>query len=312
MLILAVALRLTLGPRGLSFPEPAVWQLRIDRVLSGILVGSSLALAGVYLQSLLRNPLASPDLIGPASGAGFAVTLSTFLTHASGATFASAATTSINSASALAGATGALAVVYSLSQSRGSVDPVRLVLVGVIVSIMFGAGTMFLMHLMPDRGLSISRWTIGALSDDAPRPALWVGSALVPFSAVLTAFLAPMLDAAALSDDEAASLGVPIRALRIGLFIGAGLLTALAVVLAGPIGFVGLIGPHLVRVWAGPSHRTVVIGSVLCGATIIVGADAATRAIDLGGGRMPIGIITAFLGGGVFIWIARTSLARQV
>lgn len=306
----AIALRLALGPSGLAWPEHGAWRLRLDRVLSGVVVGAALALAGVFLQSLLRNPLASPDLIGPASGAGLAVTLSTYLTATVGGATSVPATTTVSSAAALAGALGALALVYALSQTRGHVEPVRLVLVGVIVSIMCGAGTMFLMYLMPDRGVSISRWTIGALSDDAPRAALLAGMCLVPTAVLLGAVAAPMLDASGMGDDEAASVGVPIRSLRISLFIGAGALTALAVVLAGPIGFIGLVAPHLVRLAAGPGHRTVVPGSALCGAMLVVGADAATRAIDLGSGRMPIGILTALLGGMVFIWMARRSLAR--
>lgn len=303
----AVVLRLAVGPAGVSWPTGETWNLRADRVLSGLIVGASLALAGVFLQCLLRNPLASPDLIGPASGAGFAVTLSTFLAHTAGIGLSAAAVATVNSGAALAGAFAAIALVYLLSQSRGHLEPVRLVLVGVIVSIMFSAGTMFLMYLMPDRGLSLSRWTIGALSDDAPRQALLAGVALVPFAAVAGTFAAPMLDASSLGDDEATSLGVPIRPLRICLFLASGVLTALAVVLAGPIGFVGLISPHLVRFAAGPGHRIVVPGSVLAGASIILLSDSAIRAIDLGSGRMPIGIITAMVGGAVFIALANQS-----
>ena len=312
VLCAAVALRLGLGPSGFAWPEgESAWRLRVERTIAGVVVGGALALGGVFLQALLRNPLASPDLIGPASGAGFAVALAAYLTHAAGVMPSGSVTVTVNSGAALIGSLAALGLVYALSQRRGSVDPVQLVLVGVIVSIMFSAGTMFVMYLMPDRGLSLSRWTIGALSDDAPRPALIVGLGLVGAAAAAGSFLGPTLDAASLSDDEAASVGVNLPGLRIGLFAGAGALTAAAVVLAGPVGFVGLVSPHLVRVLAGPGHGTVIAGSALCGATIIVGADAATRALDLGAGRMPIGIITAILGGVTFIGMIRGGERRD-
>jgi len=231
-MVAAVALRMVVGPAGLGLPDgPDAWQLRGERVLSGVVVGSALALAGVLLQTLLRNPLASPDLIGPASGAGFAVMLSVYLTHSAGLALSGGATISVSSTAALIGAIGAIGLVYIFSQRRGFIEPVQLVLVGVVMSIMFGAGTMFLMYLMPDRGMSMSRWTIGALSDDAPRIVIVVG---------------------------------------------------LLLVIAG-----------------------IAAGTAACGATVVVLADAATRAIDLGSGRMPLGVITALCGGVTFIWIAR-------
>jgi iron complex transport system permease protein len=306
-LIGAVALRVLIGPTGMSVPGDAdTWLLRVDRALSGVVVGAALALGGVFLQSLLRNPLASPDLIGPASGAGFSVMLSIYLTGAAGLSATGFASMSLNTTAALIGSLGAIALVYTFSQRRGFIDPVQLVLVGVVISIMFGAATMFLMYLMPDRGL-MSRWTIGALSDDVPRMAIILGLVVVLVGIVAGGRCAGYLDAAALLDDEAVGVGVPVRALRIGLFLGAGVLTAGAVVLAGPVGFVGLISPHVVRRLAGPGHAAVVPGSAACGATMVVLADAATRAIDLGSGRMPLGVITALLGGVGFIWIARSS-----
>ena len=110
---------------------------------------------------------------------------------------------------------------------------------------------------------------------------------------------------------QALSTGVPIARLRIALFLLSGVLTAVAVVLAGPVGFVGLVCPHIVRLLAGPAHRTLVLGSALAGATLIVAADAAVKAVNLGGGRMPIGVITALVGGPVFIVLLRRGTARS-
>lgn len=305
-----VILRLVLGSSGLSWPaDDQVWRIRVDRAAAGVVVGAALALGGTFLQVLLRNPLASPDLIGASSGASLAVMLATYL--ASGAAGAAAplsgpGLTTVNTVAALAGSLAALALVYTLSQRRGFVDPVQLVLVGVVVSILFGAGSMLLMHLMPDRGLSMARWTIGAISDDTPRSALIAAGAIVVVGAAAGMVLAPSLDAASLSDEEAASLGVPIQRLRVVLFALSGALTAAAVVIAGPVGFVGLIAPHLVRMLVGAAHARVVPGSALCGAAIVVGADAAVRLIDLKQGRIPMGVMTSISGGAAFIWILRS------
>jgi iron complex transport system permease protein len=306
LLVALVALRLCLGSSGLGWPtDSEIWRIRIDRVSAAVVVGAALALGGAFLQVLLRNPLASPDLIGPSSGASLAVMLVTYLSGASAAPLSGPGLTTANTFAALVGSLGALALVYVLSQRRGYVEPVQLILVGVVVSILFGAGCMLLMHLMPDRGLSMARWTIGALSDDTPRTALFIAGGVVAIGTVAGIALAPTLDAASLSDEEAASLGVPIHRLRIGLFALAGALTAAAVVIAGPVGFVGLIAPHLVRLIAGSSHRLVVPGSALCGAAILVAADVAVRVIDLKHGRVPMGVMTSIGGGIAFIWILR-------
>jgi iron complex transport system permease protein len=234
------------------------------------------------------------------------------VTQAADVSMPGLASMSLNTTAALIGSLGAIALVYTFSQRRGAIEPVQLVLVGVVISIMFGAGTMFLLHLMPDGGQRfMGRWMIGAISDDMPRVGIGIGLALVVVAVLAGGRWSRFLDVAALSDDEASALGVPVRQLRVGLFVGAGVLTAAAVVLAGPVGFVGLIAPHLVRVATGPAHGVVVPGSALVGASIVVLADAVTRMIDLSSGRMPLGIVTALLGGVTFIWIMRRTVAHN-
>lgn len=313
LLAAAVIVRLSVGAEGLRWPtSDEVWRLRIDRVVGGIIVGAALALAGAFVQTLLRNPLASPDLIGPTSGAGFAVMLATLLAGGSGAPLSGPAATTMNTGAAIVGAVGVLGLVYLLSQRRGSVEPVQLVLVGVIVSVLFGAGSSLLMQLMPDRGLSMTRWTIGALSDETPRSALLIGGVIVLFAGAAGLVLASSLDAASLSDEEAMSLGTRIRSLRLGLFFAAGALTAAAVVIAGPVGFVGLIAPHIVRQIAGSSHRVVIPGAALLGATIVIVSDTLVRLIDLNQGRIPMGIVTAIAGGCTFIAMLRKNGRQSV
>lgn len=280
-------------------------RIREQRVLAGLVVGAALAVAGVLLQCLLRNPLASPDLLGLASGAGLGVTLAAYVAFCATGEIAPQAA---NPPAALAASLAALAVVYLLSQRRALIDPISLILVGVIVAIMCSAATMFLQHLLPDRGLAVGRWLLGALPDDAGWPQLGAIGAVTLASVLAAMLFAPAMDAASLGDDEARSLGVPLGRLRAFLFVASGVLTAGAVVLAGPIGFVGLVCPHLIRLGAGPGHRTLVLGSVLAGGALVVGADALVKSIDLGAGRMPIGILTSILGGPLFIVMLR----RQV
>lgn len=296
-------LRLLVGGQGLAFPaSPEVWDLRLTRLGSGLVVGAALGLAGLQLQCLLRNPLASPDLLGLASGAGLGVTLSAYLGFLATGAIAPAA---VSSSAALAGAAGALLVVYALSARGGLIDPARLILVGVVVALMASAASMFVEHLLPDRGMASRRWLLGALRDDARAPeVLGVGLAAVVALAV-TARLGPSMDAASLDEHEARSVGVRLGGLRVFLFASAAVLTAASVTLAGPVGFVGLIAPHAVRRIAGPGHRVGAIGSALLGAGLVVAADALVKAIDLGGGRLPIGVLTSLIGGPVLIWLIR-------
>lgn len=287
-----------------------VWELRARRVVCGTVVGVCLGVGGVLLQSLLRNPLASPDLLGLSSGAGLAVTISVYLSGAAGGAGAALGAAGWQTAPALAGAMAVLALVYALSQRRGLVDPASLILVGVIVGIMCAAATMLVQHLMPDRGLGAARLLMGTLSDETTWGQLAVGGAIAAAGLGVGVWAGPAMDAAAMGDDEARSVGVALGRLRAVQFVTAGAVSGAAVVIAGPIGFVGLIGPHLVRLMAGgwrrgPGHRVLAAGSALAGAALVVGADAAVKAMDLASGRLPIGVVTALLGGPAFLVLLR-------
>jgi iron complex transport system permease protein len=308
VLLGAVALRLYLGPlAGLSEEAKAqIMSLREGRVLMGVVVGAALAVAGVMLQSLLRNPLASPDLLGLASGAGFGVMLVTFLaSRGIAAASASAGGIGWTTTAALVGALSALAIVFALSQRRGLLDPVTLVLVGVVISIIASSGTLLLKSLLQDQGFAAGRLLLGDLRDDVAPVQVWSVGAVTLVGVVVGWACGRAMDAAALGEDEARSVGVPLGALRATLFIAAGVLSAGSVVLAGPIGFVGLICPHAVRLLAGPSHRTLVVGAAVAGAALVVLADVLARVIDLGAGHPPIGVLTSLVGGPVLIGLLR-------
>lgn len=307
LLVGAITLRLLASPDGLALPLDAIeWDLRARRVLSGVAVGASLAVAGVFLQALLRNPLAEPAVLGLTSGAGLGVVVWIYIAYqATGAIVQYHAPI----APALLGSLGALAIVGGLGQRRGLIEPITLILVGVVVSLICGAGILFVQHLMPDRGVAMaSRWVMGSLSDDIAMRWIVGVAGLALASTVAGAWLGPSMDAASMSEDEARSVGVRLGALRAALFLLAGALSAGSVLLAGPIGFVGLVCPHLARLLGGAAHRPLVVSSALLGGAVIVLADVGVRMIDLGAGRMPIGVLTALIGGPIFIALLRREM----
>jgi iron complex transport system permease protein len=207
-------------------------------------------------------------------------------------------------APAVLGALAALAVVYALGQRRGWLDPISLVLVGVIVSAICGAGIMFFQHLV-DTGLrsQFTLWLMGSIPEAVSMPVLTVAGVIAGVGLVVGVMLGRAMDAATLGDDEARTVGLSIGGLRLAIFVLAGVLAAATVALAGPIGFVGLVAPHAARLVLGPQHAILVIGAALCGIALVVGADVARQSLDIGAGRMPVGIFTALLGGPAFIWL---------
>jgi ABC-type Fe3+-siderophore transport system permease subunit len=293
--IAVVVLRLMVGSDGFGFSEnQTIMDLRLNRVVVGGIVGASLGLSGALLQSLLRNPLAAPDLMGLSAGAGFAVTLTTWVSGA-------AIGAGIAALPALIGAVAVLGFVWVLSQRKGLIDPVTMILVGVIVSVILGAGTMLIASMMPERQYTISRWMMGVLREDVSIATSWVSFGILSLIGGWALANARSFDAMALSEDEARSVGVRVGYVRFGQLVGAGALTAMSIVLAGPIGFVGLVSPHIVRVLAGPGHRSLVIGSLFCGFGLVVGADTLVRLVATDAGRIPIGVVTSLIGGPVFL-----------
>jgi iron complex transport system permease protein len=292
------------GDISLALPRPEYAWIRWTALAVGASVGAGLATSGVLLQALLRNPLASPFILGISAGAGLGVMAALYADHVLDVRVLGAGAEMLP---AFAGAVAVLGTVYLLAQRRGWLDPVSLVLVGVIVSAICGALIMFLQHLVP-AGLhgEITRWMMGRIPESVPGPTLAVAGGLSIAGVVIAAVMGRAMDAATLGDDEARSVGLSLGRLRLWMFALAGALTAGAVALCGPIAFVGLIAPHATRLVLGPRHGRLVIGSALAGVALVVGADVSRQAIDLGGGRMPIGVFTALIGGPAFIWLLRS------
>lgn len=288
-----------------AWPAAEVAGFRLGAVAVASTVGAALGISGLLLQTLLRNPLASPFVLGLSSGAtlGLAAAMLAASTVGVGVGVGSGLGSVVP---AFVGALATLAVVAVAGRRREGLDPLTLVLAGVVISSLCGALLMLVNHLLPPgtRG-DLVAWTMGRI-DEQPDPLLLGGTA----AAVVAAFAlgvagADRLDVALLGEDEARSIGVPLGALRWAMLLGAGLLAACAVAIAGPIAFVGLVAPHLGRILAGAGHRHLVPASALAGAGLLLVADLARQPIDLGAGRLPIGVLTAIVGGPVFLVLLR-------
>jgi len=299
----AVAARFLCGATGFGFPAPEAFRYRAFAAGSGAAVGACLGLAGLFLQALLRNPLASPFILGISGGASLGYVLSLYLAWRFGSE-----TVGILGPvpSATLGALVSMFVVWRLGTRDGAIDPLTLVLAGAVTGAIAGALTMAVQSLAPGGvRADLVAWLLGRIPE-APSPwLLALVAGLAGLGLVVGLACARALDAATLSDDEASSLGLSLPRLRLALFVLACTLTAATVALAGPIAFVGLVAPHAARLALGARHGPLVPGAALAGVAILVGADAARQSVDLGAGRMPVGVVTAFLGGTAFLVLLR-------
>lgn len=275
-----------------------VWRIRFPRVLLGGVVGAGLALAGAVVQSVVRNPVADPYLLGLSSGAsvGAVVVLSTGIAVLGALTLP---------ATAFAGAAAAMAVVLALARQRGRLLPLRLVLVGVACGHLFSGVTTFLLARSQSSAVQqqIIFWLLGGLSG-AQWTALLVPGAVVATGAMLLLARARRLNVLVLGDEASAALGVNASRLRRQLLVLTTLLTGTVVAVSGGIGFVGLIVPHVARMLVGADHRRMLPVTVLLGALFLVWADVAARML-ISPAELPIGILTAFLGVPFFLLIMR-------
>jgi iron complex transport system permease protein len=305
--VAAIAASLTLGSSGLDVPwqrlaqgdplmRTIVWELRMPRALAAFGVGAVLALAGVLMQALLRNPLADPYVLGVSGGAAVG---------ALGVMLAGAAGLAIDVAAA-AGAFGAMLLVFAVAHGPGGWTTTRLLLTGVVVAAGCGAVVSLLLSLSDDlrlRGMLF--WLLGDFGY-VQTPWWLLGLAFVAIPACLLA--ARPLDALARGELQARLLGVPVRGLRIAIYLAASVLTAAAVTTAGSIGFVGLVTPHLVRLLVGSSHRAVIPASALAGGALLVVADLLARTI-VAPRQLPVGALTALIGVPLFLWLMRRQQA---
>jgi iron complex transport system permease protein len=267
---------------------------RLPRALAGALVGATLAMAGVVLQALLRNPLASPFTLGVSSGAALgamlvmALRLHLTLWGVSAVTLAS-----------FIGSLGAVGIVYALARARQrGFSTSVLLLAGVTLNSFFSALILFVQYLADSsEALRTMRWLMGNLDISSYGALL----AAVPFAALACAGFAA-LNVLALDADAAASRGVNVVRVQQVAFFSASLATGAAVSLGGPIGFVGIIVPHVVRRLLGADHRIVLPAAACAGAAFLVACDVVARTL-MAPLELPVGIITAIVGGPFFLWL---------
>jgi iron complex transport system permease protein len=268
--------------------------LRFNRVCAGFTVGAALACAGTILQALLRNPLADPYVLGVSSGAGLGAGLAIL----TGFSLFSVPV------SAFGFAVITLVLVYAFAGDGGRPSVYSLILSGVIISAVCSSLLMLMIALAPREGMhDIVWWLLGNLDIGTPF-LLEFGAILIAAGFVVAWALAPALNALTLGEEMAHHLGVPVRGC---VFIGlaaATLMTAAAVAMAGLIGFVGLIVPHAMRALLGPGHRRLIPASALAGGAFLAVCDAAARTVH-SPAVLPVGVITALIGGPFFLIILR-------
>ena len=294
---------LAVGPLGVSaMDESVIWQIRLPRLVLGLLVGAALGVGGALMQAVFANPLAEPSVIGVTAGAGVGASLAIVL----GISWFGATTVPV-----FAFLSGLLAtwMVYQLARFAGRIRVINLVLVGIAVNAVAGALISFFIFIAPTSSREqVVFWQMGSLSG-AKWAHISVVAVLIGAGIAVALLLVGKLDVLALGERAAGHVGIDIARLRVLALLLATLLTAGAVSYAGLIGFVGLVVPHIIRTVAGPSNVVLLPASALGGAALIVLADTAARSI-IDFADLPIGIFTALVGGPTFFILLRAMMRR--
>ncbi|MFF4700086.1 FecCD family ABC transporter permease [Streptomyces chattanoogensis] len=270
--------------------------LRLPRTLIGLAAGAALGVAGAVVQGITRNPLASPTTLGINHGAGFAVVLAVYALHL---------TRPIEYLwFAFAGAAAAAVFAQALARRAGDLDPVRLALGGTVLQLVLLSWTSTVM-LASKRSLDEARfWLAGSLAE-RPLSVLWPVLPALLIGLVVAAAITPALNALALGDDSAHALGVPVSRIRLSGGLAVVLLAGSAVAVAGPLSFIGLAAPHLVRqLFRTSDHRILVPGCLIAGPLLLLGADILGRLV-IRPSELQVGIISAFLGAPLLALLAR-------
>ena len=293
--------------RGDATATTIVWQLRMPRVVLAAAVGGGLAVVGVAMQALVRNPLADPYLLGASSGASAGASL--FYLGFLPAVVARGLTLPL---AAVAGSWLAVAAVVAVSRRDAALASGRLLLTGVAVSSLLGSVTAFVTFASPDpdRLRAVLFWLLGSFAG-ATWASVWVPLAASVIVAGALWALARPLDLLTTGEEPAEALGVPVERLKQALIALTAIATGAAVAAAGVVGFVGLVVPHAVRMAAGASHRRLVPLAFAAGAAFLVVADLAARTV-LAGQEIPVGVLTALCGVPFFLFLLRRADASAV
>ena len=278
-----------------------VWEIRLPRTLGAWLAGALLGLAGAVAQGLFRNPLADPYLLGSASGAALGVALALLGLGAVAAGPALAGWLRLLGLTGAAFVGAVAAVLLTLVLARGVQHTLRLLLAGVVVGVVVGAISSLVMLLVPEIMQTLQAFILGSTAFVDWRACLVMAGVLVP-CLVLSWACSHALDALSLGEATAVSLGLPLTVMRPVLVLVLALATGAAVAQTGLIGFVGLAAPHLVRSVCKPTHGRLVLLSSLMGGVLLMAADVLARGL-LAPQELPVGVLTAVLGGAYLLWL---------
>ena len=273
------------------------WQIRVPRVVLALLAGAGLSLGGVVFQALFRNPLATPFTLGVASGASLGVTIA----MVTGIHFTLVGLSATSLASLL-GAILSIALVYGVARASGKTSPSTMLLGGVAISFFFSSLILLLQYLS-DAGSSfrILHWLMGDLSRASMDSVLQLAPFVISGIVIVSIFYKE-LNLLSITDDIAASRGVDVHRTQKLLFFAVSLMVAGIITVCGPIGFVGIMAPHICRILIGANHRFLIPASILFGASFLTLCDTLARNIT-STAEVPVGIVTAILGGPFFLWL---------
>lgn len=270
-----------------------VWNIRLPRIIAGILVGMGLAIAGVIFQAVLMNPLADSFTMGVSPGAAFGASIALFV----GMFFNLDISIPLF---AFLGAMGSLLVVLYLAKVDGYATANNLIICGIIISSVLSAGISFIKSMAGEQVAAIVNWLIGSLAARTWEQVLLIAPWLLLLG-VLCVLYADYLNVLSLGDQEARNLGISVTKVRYSFLFAAALLTALCVSISGIIGFIGLIVPHILRMAIGSDNRYLLPLAGLCGACLLATADLAARVLL--SVELPVGVLTTLLGGPFFFYI---------
>lgn len=293
---------LTLGDAMPARDRLILWEIRLPRMLTGVLVGASLAVAGAVMQGLFRNPLADPGLVGVGAGAGLGAVLAIVLGGLAPVWVTQVFGYHLVPVAAFLGGWASTLVLYRVATRSGRTSVATMLLAGIALGALAGAVTGVLVYIADDRQLrDLTFWGLGSLGG-ASWPKLLAAGPVMGLALVAAPFLARGLNGLALGEAAAHHIGLPVQRVKAVAILTVAAATGAAVAVAGGIGFIGIVVPHLLRLATGPDHRFLLVNAGLAGATLLLLADLIARSI-IAPAELPIGIVTATLGAPVFLWI---------
>ncbi|MGP6087529.1 FecCD family ABC transporter permease [Antarctobacter jejuensis] len=294
--------KLVAGQELSQIEQVVLFDIRLPRLVMGILVGAALAVSGATMQGLFRNPLADPGIVGVGAGAGLGAILAIVLGGMLPDWVQNLTGNQLTPFAAFLGGWGTAVLLYRVSTRHGRTSVATMLLAGIALGALSGALSGILVYIADDRQLrDLTFWGMGSLAGASwakvlsagPLILLAIGTALV---------LGRGLNGLALGEATAAHIGINVQRMKNVAVLAVAGAAGAAVAVSGGIGFIGIVVPHLLRLWSGPDHRTLLLNSALLGASLLILADVIARVI-IAPAELPIGIVTAVLGAPVFLWI---------